>query len=167
MPGIAINGLPLITTLVGDESFVVQQTANENPQQPVVQITAANVVKSLTPFLPTNFLDAALSAGLNSNVNPVGYLQATALLKLTSPANAAFSVDGIIAPVAPSTTKFLFVVNANTTIGGQLILVDASGSASLAANRILTQAGAGLTLLYNAGVLLWYDPEQGKWRVMG
>lgn len=167
MPGVAINGLPLITALVGDESFVVQQTAAENPQQPVVQITGTNVAKSLSPFLPTSFLDAGLAAGLNSNISPPGYLQTTSILKLTSPGNAAFSVDGIIAPVAPNTTKFLFVVNANTAIGGQLTLVDASGSASLAANRILTQAGVGMQLLYNAGVLLWYDPEQARWRVMG
>src|ERR1051325_11147336 len=168
MPGLNINQLAIITSLQGDESFLVQQTAAENPLQPTVQIAAQNVAASLAPFLPTQCLDATLLAGLNSNVHPPGYSGPnTAILKMSTAGNAAFSVDGIIAPVAPSTTKFLFVVNANTTIGGQLTLVDASGSASLAANRILTQAGAGLTLLYNAGVLLWYDPEQARWRVMG
>lgn len=167
MPGVQINQLPIITFLNGDESFVVQQTAAENVQQPTVQITAANTAKSLSPFLPTSFLDATLAAGLNSDINPAGYALNVSILKLSTVGNAAFSVDGIIAPAAPATTKFLFVVNANTTLGGQLTLVDASGSASLAANRILTQGGAGLTLLFNAGVLLWYDPEQAKWRVMG
>lgn len=167
MPGVQINQLALITSLVGDESFVVQQTANENPQQPTVQIRASDVVKSLTPIAAINFLDATLAAGLNSDINPPGYAQLTSILKLSTLGNAAFSVDGIIAPAAGAVTKFLFVVNANTTLGGQLTLVDASGSASSAANRVLTQAGAGLTLLYNAGVLLWYDPEQARWRVMG
>ncbi len=158
MPGVQISQLPILTIPDGTEVFPVEKNGVTK------QLSIAVLAAAIVPFTPTGFLDAQLAAGLNSNVDPPGYSDLVSILKLSSPANAAFSVDGI---QAPASTKFLFLLNVNTTIGGALTIVDSTASVSVAGNRIITQAGAGVVLLNGGGVLLWYDPEAARWRVMG
>lgn len=72
---------------------------------------------------------------------------------------AGFALNGIVAPDSPGEVRIYVAVTGGT-------IANEAGS-STDVNRVLTGTGADLTLADDASVIMVYDGESTRWRIVG
>jgi hypothetical protein len=149
-----IGQLPQAAALTGTEKVPLDQNGQ------TVQTTAQALAGIIGGLNPQSSIAPAAIGALQHDWNPPGL--ATASIILVSSGNVAASLDGI---VAPTSKKFLLLLNANTA-EADISIVNATGSGSAAQNQFLVQHGANIGLGYQGGLWLWYDTAAAKWRVV-
>lgn len=114
----------------------------------------------------TQITEASLGSGNVNNWNPGGAIATTGLTVRISTASAACTITGIVAPTAPSTNRFLVIVNDS---GFDFTIANDSAS-STGGNRIQTGTGADLTFPYKSALVLYYESHSvgfSTYRVVG